>query len=135
MITRLSIDSRFADQQFAGTSDFQIRLPSTIKNIMRVSLVSVELDVVGAAPYYLLQLLAPDPLETVQHPLGGGTWIGAFAKIVIRGGLYVLDSCVRPQEYTFPSPANIATLRIRLLDPFGTVVNLHGVDWSLTLDC
>ena len=55
----MSLDSRFADTYYGpngrcvegscatgtnnGTSDFLIRLPSTIKNIMRVSLASVEL--------------------------------------------------------------------------------------------
>lgn len=55
----MSLDSRFADTYFGpngrcvegscatgtnnGTSDFLIRLPSTLKNIMRVSLASVEL--------------------------------------------------------------------------------------------
>ena len=58
-IYSMSLDSRFADTYFGpngrcvegscatgtnnGTSDFLIRLPSTLKNIMRVSLASVEL--------------------------------------------------------------------------------------------
>lgn len=129
MITSLSIDSRFADQQFAGTGDFLVRLPSTIKNVTRVSLVSVELPAGAADPYYLIQILAPDPLDAVQHPLGGGDWVGAFAKTRLVG-----DSCVRQQEYAFPCPSNIATVRVRLLDPYGAVV-AGGSDWSLTLDC
>jgi len=39
----MSIDSRFADQYYHGTSDFMIRLPSPIRNVMRVALSSVEL--------------------------------------------------------------------------------------------
>jgi hypothetical protein len=137
MITSLSLDSRFADQQFAGTGDFLIRLPSTIKNVTRVALVSVELPAGATDPYYLIQLLTPDPLEAVQHPLGGGDWVGAFAKTRLAG-----DSCVRQQEYTFPCPANIATVRVRLLDSSGAVAcpvthaaRVTEADWSLTLDC
>jgi len=42
-LTSMSIDSRFADQYYHGTSDFMIRLPSTMRNVMRVALSSVEL--------------------------------------------------------------------------------------------
>lgn len=256
-ITTLSVDSRFADRQFACTGDFQIRLPSATKNIMRVLLASVEIPNVewvfsaahgnlqfeyslngvdwfwspaiaegnytpsqlvavvdatlsgidsGASlaldpltnrveldlpvgmlirwtspvaaiaarptfwglgyylgfrsplpiagpvtsmpapsiiitepnPYYLVQLLTPDPLESLQHRLYDGAWIGAFAKIVMRNGAYTVDfddggNMVR-KDYTFVSPTNITNLRVRLLDPFGDVVDLHDVNWSLTLE-
>jgi hypothetical protein len=42
-ITSLSLDSRFADNVYDGTGDFMIRLPSTMRNIMRIALSSVEL--------------------------------------------------------------------------------------------
>ena len=48
-ITSLSIDSRFADQNYGSppdTSDFMIRLPETIKNVMRIRLSSTEIPVV-----------------------------------------------------------------------------------------
>lgn len=44
--TSLSVDSRFADQNYGSipdTTDFQIRLPETMKNIMRIRLSSVEI--------------------------------------------------------------------------------------------
>lgn len=44
--TSLSVDSRFADQNYGSipdTTDFQIRLPETIKNVMRIRLSSVEI--------------------------------------------------------------------------------------------
>lgn len=44
--TSLSVDSRFADQNYGAipdTTDFQIRLPETIKNVMRIRLSSVEI--------------------------------------------------------------------------------------------
>jgi len=46
-VTSMSIDSRFADQYFNRTSDFMIRLPSTMRNVMRISLSSVELPQVA----------------------------------------------------------------------------------------
>lgn len=48
-ITSLSIDSRFADQNYGtppDTSDFMIRLPETIKNVMRIRLSSTEIPVI-----------------------------------------------------------------------------------------
>lgn len=50
--TSLSVDSRFADQNYGSipdTTDFQIRLPETIKNIMRIRLSSVEIPPVEYA--------------------------------------------------------------------------------------
>jgi hypothetical protein len=44
--TSLSVDSRFADQNYGAipdTTDFQIRLPETIKNVMRIRLSSIEI--------------------------------------------------------------------------------------------
>jgi hypothetical protein len=47
-IYSLSIDSRFADATFHddGPADFMIRLPSTLRNIMRIRLSSIELPIV-----------------------------------------------------------------------------------------
>jgi hypothetical protein len=45
-ITSLSVDSRFADQNYGNppdTSDFMIRLPEPIKNVMRIRLSSIEI--------------------------------------------------------------------------------------------
>lgn len=255
-ITNVSIDSRFADRQFSCTGDFQIRMPSSTKNIMRIALSSIEIPnvewvfsaargntvfqtsfdgvnwsapvvavtdgnydpatlvadveaalqgVIPAAtltyysatqqvvlnlpagqyvrwldpdltaksrathwglgyylgfrapvtgpgttaapsivltesnPYYLIQLQAPDPLEGLQHRLYDGSWLGAFAKVVLRNGIYTTINFddggnMLRKEYTFLSPTNITNLRIRVLDPFGQVVNLHDVNWSLTLE-
>jgi hypothetical protein len=44
--TTISVDSRFADQNYGtppDTSDFLIRLPDTIKNVMRLKLTSTEI--------------------------------------------------------------------------------------------
>jgi len=46
-LTMVSIDTRFADQYYNGTSDFLIRLPSNMRNVMRISLASIELPEVA----------------------------------------------------------------------------------------
>jgi len=46
-LTMVSIDTRFADQYYNGTSDFMIRLPSTMRNVMRIALSSIELPEVA----------------------------------------------------------------------------------------
>lgn len=43
----VSVDTRFADQYYHGTSDFLIRLPSTMRNVMRICLASTELPEVA----------------------------------------------------------------------------------------
>jgi len=43
-ITSVSVDTRFADQHYNNdTTDFMIRLPETMKNVMRIRLSSVEI--------------------------------------------------------------------------------------------
>lgn len=46
-LSMVSIDTRFADQYYYGTSDFMIRLPSTMRNVMRIALSSIELPEVA----------------------------------------------------------------------------------------
>ena len=46
-LTMVSIDTRFAEQYYHGTSDFMIRLPSTMRNVMRIALSSIELPEVA----------------------------------------------------------------------------------------
>ena len=46
-LTSMSIDSRFADQYYHGTSDFMIKMPSTIRNVIRIALSSVEVPQVA----------------------------------------------------------------------------------------
>jgi hypothetical protein len=41
--TEYSIDTRFADQVYDGTGDFMIRMPSTLRNVIRIALTSVEI--------------------------------------------------------------------------------------------
>lgn len=255
-ISMFSVDSRFADRFYAGTADFQIKLPSPAKNIMRVALSSIEVpnvewlfsvphgnitfewkhetfgwntvtipegnytpDELAAAislgmggdftvtvssitglmtitkiggpagefsvrlastsdkiqrrrthwgigyymgfrqreltsvggsltgtsivltqnsAYYLIQLMTPDAVEPLSHRLADGSWVGAFAKVVLRDGSYTIDfddgGNMLRKENTYLSPVNITNIRVRVIDPFGDTVNLLDMDWSLTLE-
>ena len=89
-------------------------------------------------PYYLLQLQCPDYVEQIMHRTDCNGWIPAFAKLVLRGDAYVLqfvDSSdwIR-KEYTFLTPVNVSSLRVRLVDPYGEVVDMRGMDWSMTFE-
>jgi len=254
-ISMLSLDSRFADKYYDGTADYQIRLSSTAKNIMRIALSSIEIpnvewvfsakhgninfswrlttssawtdetipagnytfdsladaiqDALGtnftvtvspttslmtithtlgtdfvfrgassesriaerrnywglgyymgfrtqevtsvggvmtgtslvlvqSAPYYLIQLEIPKPVEPLTHRLMESGWIGAFAKVVLRDGYYTISfddgGNMLRKENTFLAPVNIQAFRVRVVDPFGDTVNLLDMDWSLTLE-
>jgi hypothetical protein len=66
-ITSVSIDSRFADQYYHGTSDFMIRLPSTMRNVMRIAVSSIEVPEVA----YVFSAKAGNTTFTVE---GVGTF-------------------------------------------------------------
>jgi hypothetical protein len=93
---------------------------------------------VQPAAYYLLQLLIPEPVEAITHRLADGTSIPVFAKLVLRENWYHLqfddNSNMLRKEYTFLAPVDINTVRLRLLDPYGRLVQIFDLDWSVTLE-
>lgn len=89
-------------------------------------------------PYYLLQLHAPDMLENITHRVATGASIPAFAKLVLRNGFYTLQfvdggDWLR-REFTFLAPSNVSQLRVKLLDPYGALVDMRQMDWSMTFE-
>ena len=242
--TEYSIDTRFADQVYDGTGDFMIRMPSTLRNVIRIALTSVEIPLVeytfscrhanlritdsasipagnytaaglaaavatttgftctydlsanrftlgtgtynllspdatiaartkdwglgfnlgfkksqlnaagnitivgtsvapnspslGPAAYYLLQLQCPDMMDNTIHRVSGGGTVPAFAKLVLRSGVYQVQfddgaNLVR-KENTFAQPTSIASLRVRLVDAYGSTVDMGETDWSMTFE-
>jgi hypothetical protein len=93
---------------------------------------------VQPAAYYLLQLLIPEPVEAITHRLADGTSIPVFAKLVLRENWYHLqfddNSNLLRKEYTFLSPVDISNVRMRLLDPYGRLVQINDLDWSATVE-
>lgn len=93
---------------------------------------------VQANPYYLVQLRCPDEVVSLTHRISGGTFISAFAKIVLTDNFYQLQfddgtNLIR-KEYTFISPVNIPFFQISLRDPWGDLVNMMDADWSYTIE-
>lgn len=88
--------------------------------------------------YYLLQLMIPDQVEAITHRLEGGSSIPAFGKLILRDDWYHLqfddNSNLLRKEYTFLTPVNVASVRVRLVDAYGEVVDLADLNWSLTLE-
>lgn len=96
--------------------------------------------------YMLLQLQCPDMMENTLHRLADGSFVQAIAKLVLRpgpcygvaGDYYQvqyddLRNGVR-KENVFVRPTSIAQLRLRLLDAYGSVVDMGDTDWSATLE-
>jgi hypothetical protein len=93
--------------------------------------------------YMLLQLQCPDMMENTLHRLADGSFVQALAKLVLRPGPGAGDyyqvqyddlrNGVR-KENVFVRPTSIAQLRLRLLDAYGSVVDMGDTDWSATLE-
>lgn len=92
----------------------------------------------GPTPYYLLQVECPDMIENITHRVDRNASVPALAKLILRDGYYAVQfddgSNLLRKEYTFLTPVNIAQIRLRLVDPFGQVVDMCGVDWSATFE-
>lgn len=88
--------------------------------------------------YYLLQLMIPDQVEAITHRLSQGGSVPAFAKLILRDNWYNIqfddNSNLLRKEFTFPTPVNISAVRLRLLDPWGRLVGMFDMDWSVTLE-
>ena len=93
---------------------------------------------VQANPYYLVQLRCPDEVVSLTHRISGGTFVSAFAKIVLTDNYYQLQfdngANFMRKEYTFISPVNIPFFQISLRDPWGELVNMMDADWSYTVE-
>lgn len=88
-------------------------------------------------PYYLLQVESPDLLENLTHRVGAGGSVPAFAKLVLRDGVYNIQfdsaSDYVNTMHTFLTPINISQIRLRLLDCYGEPVDMRCIDWSATI--
>jgi hypothetical protein len=104
-----------------------------INFITGISVINVQ-----ANPYYLLTLKCPDEVVNVTHRINNGTFLSAFAKIVLTDNYYQLqfddNSNLMRKEYTFLSPVNIPFFQLSLIDPWGDLVNMMDADWSVTIE-
>jgi len=93
---------------------------------------------VQATPYYIIQLLLPERVDNIIHMVGSGDSVVAFAKVVLRNEVYSLEfddnANLLRKQFTFLSPVNISQMRLRILDPYGSVVDMRDMDWSCTME-
>jgi hypothetical protein len=118
-LTSMSIDSRFADQYYHGTSDFMIRLPSPMRNVMRVALSSVELP----ENVYVFSAKAGNTcfyVDDVKQDISAGNYTGDELAIAITaklpaGGLCSYNSIT--DRFTFSTAGASYTVTLACSDP------------------
>jgi hypothetical protein len=102
------------------------------------AIVPIAIVRIQPSPYYLLQLMIPDQVEATTHQLPQGGSVPAFAKLVLRENWYYLqfddNSNLLRKEFTFLTPVNVSTIRMRLLDAYGVPVQIFDLDWSVSLE-
>jgi hypothetical protein len=85
-------------------------------------------------PYFLL---AVDDFYTVEQKTATD-YIQCLAKILVNrtpnGVLFHDGYTVLSNEITFPRPQDLKQVRVRLLDPYGVPVDLHNMNFSLSLE-
>jgi hypothetical protein len=93
---------------------------------------------VQPTPYYLLQLWCPDEVQNITHCTTGRTSIGAFAKLVLHNNVYAIqfnsNADFMRKEFTFLAPVNVSQLRVNLVDPYGSTVDMRSMDWSFMVE-
>ena len=87
-------------------------------------------------PYIFLSL-HPD-WKIVKHQNSETNSIFSFAKILLNGTkntmIFSNASNTITSEYFFPQPTNILSFPVKLSDPYDVVLDLVGMDFSLTLE-
>lgn len=91
------------------------------------------IDVVGIT-YMFLDV---NDLYTVEHKTNDN-YIQALAKIIIREDKHTVinddGGSFLSNEIIFNSPTDLSTLRVRLLDPCGNVIDLCGLNFAFSLE-
>jgi len=82
-------------------------------------------------------LLAIDDFYTVEHKTSE-TYLQCLAKILVKKDCnhIIFDDgyTVLSNEITFPRPVDLKQVRVRLLDMYGATIDLHNLNWSISLD-
>lgn len=91
------------------------------------------IDVVG----FTYMLLSVNDYYTVEQRTDT-TYIQCLAKIIIREEkhciIYDDGACCMTNEIIFTSPNDLKILQVKLLDPYGDVINLCGLNFSFSLE-
>ena len=91
------------------------------------------LDVVGET----YMLLAVNDLHAVEQKTVTD-YIQCIAKIIVREEKYAViyddGGTLLSNEVIFPSPVDFTVLQVKLMDPFGDVIDLCGMNFSFSLE-
>jgi hypothetical protein len=91
------------------------------------------LDVVGNNYMFL----CINELHTVEQKTYG-TYLQCLAKIIIREDRYAViyddGSSFLSNEIIFPSPVDLKYLEVKLVDPYGDVIDLNCMDFSFSIE-
>jgi hypothetical protein len=91
------------------------------------------LDVLGF--HYLL--LGMNDLHTVEQKTTNN-YIQSLAKIIVREDkqavIYDDGATLLSNEIIFPSPVDLKVMNIKLMDPYGEVIDLCGMNFSFSLE-
>lgn len=82
-------------------------------------------------------LLGVDDFYTVEQKTSS-TYLQCLAKILVKRGpngvIFDDGYTVLSNDITFPRPIDLKQVRIRLMDPYGVPVDLHNLNFSLSLE-
>jgi hypothetical protein len=66
------------------------------------------------------------------------TYIQCLAKVIVREDKHTIifddGASYMTNEIIFPSPTDLKILQVRLLDPYGEVIDLCGLNFSFSLE-
>lgn len=82
-------------------------------------------------------LLAIDDFYTVEHKTND-SYIQCLAKIIVKrnGNGIIFDDgyTVLSNDIVFPRPVDLKQVRVRLLDMYGETIDLHNLNFSISLE-
>lgn len=113
---------------------YQLSTPTSTTPFNTYTLTSESVIDIAGDTYCFLQI---NDLHTVEHKTHQ-QYIQPLAKIIIREdkGAMIYDdgSTLMSNEIIFPAPQDFTVLNVKLLDAWGNVLSLNGLDMSLTLE-
>lgn len=133
------IAQRYSDWGIGYNLGFKKQiLTSTLVSGTTYRLTGTRAAIISSTKYYLLQLECPDAVENVVHVVKDKGYIGAFAKVLLKDNAFNFNfddnSNLMRKEFTFLAPVSVPFFTCRLLDAWGEVVDMQGMDWSLTVE-
>lgn len=82
-------------------------------------------------------LLAINDLHTVEHKTTEN-YIQCLAKVIIREQKHMVvyddGATLMANEIIFPSPTDVKILNVKLMDPYGDIIDLCGMNFSFSLE-